>query len=273
LQRLFAKKSSKSCALWRRLPTVSVASLEFLRSLPADAVRAPPDTGDDDAPPSVTATGWDGGATSPLTPGWQVRATVPWAVGPRWFPVHAAAPHVRPLFGPVLWGMPALRACGATLHIGTSAIGDAAEPYSPPAAHAHVAALSAPPRAPRSPAQPARPSSALDIVLAKIESNAYLAACPQLRSRLAAAARKVLWASKEHPLHPLPPPVRGVIMTTKLLPGAPFPQFKARMHDTSRPRYQAVLAALPSMLTDGSWQRVLGDEATGDEPTDGGAQV
>jgi hypothetical protein len=77
-------------------------------------------------------------------------------VGPRWFPVHAAAPHVRPLFGPVLWGMPALRACGATLHIGTSAVGDAAEPYSPPAAHAHVAALSAPPRAPRSPAQPAR---------------------------------------------------------------------------------------------------------------------
>jgi hypothetical protein len=42
-----------------------VASLEVLRSLPADAVRAPPDTGDDDAPPTVTATGWDGGATSP----------------------------------------------------------------------------------------------------------------------------------------------------------------------------------------------------------------
>jgi hypothetical protein len=79
---------------------------------------------------------------SRLTPGWQVRATVPWAVGSRWFAVHAAAPHVRPLFGPILWGMPALRACGATLHIGTSAVGDAAEPYSPPAAHAHVAALS-----------------------------------------------------------------------------------------------------------------------------------
>jgi hypothetical protein len=38
------------------------------------------------------------------------------------------------------------------------------------------------------------------------------------------------------------------------------------MHDTSRPRYQAVLSALPSMLTDGSWQRVVGEEATVTSP-------
>jgi transposase InsO family protein len=240
--------------------TASVASLEYLRSLPVDAVRAPPATADGGDPPTVTATGWDGAATSPLTPGWQVLAKVPWAATPRWFDVHAAAAHARPLFGPMLWGMSALRAGGATLHIGTSARGDSAEPYSPPAAHVHVAALSAPPPAPRS------PSPALDIVRAKIASNEYLAAFPELRARLDAAACKVLWSSKADPLHPLPPPVRGVIMTTRLLSPGDYPQFKARMYNASRPQYNAVLAALPSMLTDGAWQRVLGDEASVTSP-------
>lgn len=221
--------------------SVNVASIEYLRALPADAVRAP--IGDDGD--SVTATGWDGSSTSALSPGWHVQAVMPWAPsGAHWFPVHASA--ARPLFGPFIWGMPALRQFGATLHIGMTPADDAATPLKP-----QICAVSVAPPV----------SSALGIVLSKIASNEYLAAFPMLRARLADAAGRVLWASKAYPLSPLPPPIRGALLTTRLKPGMPFPEFKARMRDTSRPQYAAVLAALPTMMSDGSWLHVRDDRA------------
>jgi transposase InsO family protein len=227
---------------------------------------------------------WNGTPDGELHNAYHVAIRPRWCDEPRWVLMYAARlSEIMP--DKIIWGRDAAEQCGLVITMSRSAPVVCSAPPAdapvPPVLAApddtlpRVAVMAPDPSTPgldgqccadevESPAeqQMFTAQSALDVALAKVDQCVALADHPALQDKIKTAMRAVYWRSKHAPKpDKLEPPISGVMLRTRLIPGA-YPNSRAKERRRTAAQIAAIDAQTEEWLAHGVFEAVNDDSVS-----------
>jgi hypothetical protein len=227
---------------------------------------------------------WNGTPDGELHNAYHVAIRPRWCDEPRWVLMYAARlSEIMP--DKIIWGRDAAEQCGLVITMSRSAPVVCSAPPAdapvPPVLAApddtlpRVAVMAPDPSTPgldgqccadevESPAeqQMFTAKSALDVALAKVDQCVALADHPALQDKIKTAMRAVYWRSKHAPKPAkLEPPISGVMLRTRLIPGA-YPNSRAKERRRTAAQIAAIDAQTEEWLAHGVFEAVNDDSVS-----------